>query len=533
MATRDGHPRGAAANAHPHVCNDGSIAVVHNGIIENHKDIRTFLENNGYKLKTNTDTEVIPNLIHYFYSKTGSLRDAVVDAVRQLKGSYAIVVLAEQGNRLYAARKSSPMVVASDGKGAAVASDISALPEGCNKAIYPDDDEIVEIEGSDIRIYDLNILPVDKQAQDINISNEEFSKQGFPHFMLKEIHESVDAIKNSMAGRVKPERDTVKLGGLKDVAERLKTVDRLLIVACGTSYYAGMTGKYFIEEHCRIPVEVRLASEFRYHDEPLDGRTAILAISQSGETADTLEAVKLAKQKKLLTLGLVNVVGSSIARETDAGVYTHAGPEIGVASTKAFVCQVVCLYMIGMYISGVRSREIIEALLRIPDLMSEALAEHKAVKRMAEQISTYKNTVFIGRKYMYPLSLEAALKLKEVSYIHAEGYSAGELKHGPLALIDNNFATIALAPYNDVYDKTASNLQEVHARKGPVFAFGSDRLSDVSDISKCLIKVPGIQDYVQPFATSIYVQLLAYYAGTKLGYDVDKPRNLAKSVTVE
>lgn len=531
------HGAPTEVNAHPHTNTDRTVAVVHNGIIENHSELREFLVKNGAKFVSQTDTEVIPHLLSYFYSQHRDPRRAMVQALELIRGSYAIgAIFADQPARILAARLSSPLVIGVGKDGYVLGSDATPLLGHADDIIYINDGEIADITPDGVQIITIDEQPVDPLVEKLEVDLESAKKGDYPHFMLKEIYEGADVIERAIAGRLRPENNIVKLGGLESAGRKLQKIKRIIIIGCGTSYYAGLVGEYLVEEIAGIPVEVELASEFRYRQAPIDKHTAVLAISQSGETADTLEALRKAKHDKLLTLGVVNVVGSSIARETTAGVYTHAGPELGVASTKAFLSQLSVLTLIALSLADrhdVRRKEIIPKLAEIPSLIRTMLEDTSAIQAIAEKYKDSRDMLFIGRRYNYPVALEGALKLKEVSYLHAEGYAAGEMKHGPLAMIDSSFPTVAIATDSELQEKVLSNMQEIRARSGPLIAIVNDTEGEVGTFADDFIIVPRTVEPLQPLVNVVALQLLAYYVGVARGLDVDRPRNLAKSVTVE
>ena len=540
-ATTLGHTRWAThgepseTNAHPHTDGTGRVFVVHNGIIENHKELRKYLEARGRVFVSETDTECVAHLIAEFISRGADFESALFSALAKIEGSYAFAIIdRENPDTIYAARLSSPLVIGVGEHENFLASDPSALIESTKRVIYLKDREVATITKSRTTTSDLNrrITPMDIKELEWNL--EAAQKGNFPHFMLKEIFEGPEVVRTAMRGRLK--KNVLKLGGLDLVRDKLDSMRRLIILACGTSYYAGLVGEYIFEEIAGIPTEVHFASEFRYRNEPFEPGTVALAISQSGETADTLAALKKAKEAKLLTLGLVNVVGSSIARETDAGIYNHAGPEVGVASTKAFLSQLTVLTMMALSLAGKKqkiNRELMDELQRIPEKIEAVLKQADEIKRLAAKYSSYQNFLFLGRRYNYPVALEGALKLKEISYLHAEGYGAGEMKHGPLAMISPEFPTIAVVPKNSVSEKMYSNIEEIRARKGPVLAIASEGDKKIASIADDVFYIPKTLEPLEPLLAVIPLQLFAYYIGTALGYNVDRPRNLAKSVTVE
>lgn len=526
-------------NAHPHHNQAHTIFVAHNGIIENHADIRKLLEKAGYHFISNTDTEVIPHFIDYYFKKLNNMDEAFERAVSELEGAYAIAMTTKhEPGKIYAAKLSSPLVVGIGKDAHMVGSDASAVADASTKLVYLDDYElaIVERRGYTIKNFQ-NKKPVKKTEEEIILEDIATSKSGYDHYMLKEIHESPQTIQNAILGRIKLESGEIKLGGLESVANQLRTIDRIIIIACGTSYYAGLVGEYLLEELAGIPVEVQQASEFKYRNEPLGPNTALLAISQSGETADTIAALKKVEGNGILRLGVVNAPGSTIARITDAGVYCHAGPEISVASTKAFIAQVSVLALIALWLGKGMVANYKNLLTDFADLPKKAeltLKHAQYIQNVAREYAHHRDFLFIGRGYEYPLALEGALKLKEVSYIHAEGYAAGEMKHGPLAMIDPNFPTFALAGCHALLDKTLSNLQEIKARSGHIVAVTTkDNTKKIGKLADHVIEIPKTADQFMPILEAIVVQLFAYYTALELGHDIDMPRNLAKSVTVE
>ena len=539
-----GHSRWAThggvteANAHPHADCKQNIFLVHNGIIENYQVIREKLKAKGHAFVSETDTEVLPHLIEHFFQ--GNLEEAVRKALQYVKGSYGIAVIAkEDPGKIVAARVSSPLVFSVNGSGGFVASDPSALISHSNKMVFLDDGEIAVIKESTFEVFDLQRNLKKKEVTELEWTLEEAQKGGYEHFMLKEIMEQPESIENSIRGRILAEEGRARLGGLAEVEKSLREVQGLNIIACGTSLNAGLVGEYMLEEYAGIPVDVDFASEFRYRKPIIDKDTASLFISQSGETADTLASLKEVKEKGGLALGIVNAVGSSITRETDAGVYNHAGPEIGVASTKAFTSQLAVLSLLTLLLgrqrqlSLVMGQRIAKEIARVPELVSQILSKASSVEALAQKYKGFENFLYIGRKYNYPVALEGALKLKEISYVHAEGYGAGEMKHGPIALIDENFPTIAICPSDSVYEKMISNIQEIKARNGKVIAIATEGDEGIKSIADDVFYIPKTLEMLTPLLSVIPLQLFAYYMGVLRGYDVDKPRNLAKSVTVE
>lgn len=538
-----GHTRWAThgepneTNAHPHAdCNE-AFFIVHNGIIENYKELRQVLKEKGHTILSDTDTELVAHLWEDFAKETGDIKTGFFETVRSIQGAYALVGVAKSDpSTIYASRLSSPMVIGVGENEHFIASDPSALVGRTQNVVYLNDGEIAQITETELKVADLNEQPSSYKVEQFEIDLEQAQKGSYPHFMLKEIFEGPEVVRTTFRGRLKTKDNIVKLGGLEQVEQELKQVKRLIITACGTSYYAGLMGEYLFEELTRLPVEVQFASEFRYREEPFDKNTAVLAISQSGETADTLAALRKAQENNLLTLGVVNTVRSTIARDTDAGVYNHAGPEIGVASTKAFLSQMTVLTLIAAYMARERKdlyKQILQELEQVPDKIENILEQHEKIAVIAEKYKNYKNFLFLGRRYNYPVALEGALKLKEISYIHAEGYGAGEMKHGPIAMIDENFPTVAIVPQNSVTEKMYSNLEEIKARRGPIMAIATEGDERIKSLTEDVIYVPSTVEPLEPFLTVVPLQLFAYYVGTGLGFDVDKPKNLAKSVTVE
>lgn len=528
-------------NAHPHSDQSGDVWLVHNGIIENHAELRADLEREGVVFSSDTDTEVLAQLIGRFHTRNISLQTAVTKALERVRGTYGLAVMSEkEPGKLVAARLGSPLMIGI-GKGEYfIASDATPLLPHTRQVVYLEDGEMAVITKDGYSVQNKSRGLVDKSINRLEWNAEAVQKKGFEHFMLKEIMEIPEVIENALRGRVLQKEGTAVLGGLKDAAKRLKSARRVLITGCGSAYYAGLVGEHLIEEFANIPVEVEIASELRYRPFTADPEhTVLIAVSQSGETADTLEAIRLAKKHGMLTLGVVNVVGSTIARETDAGVYNHAGPEIGVASTKAFVSQIVVLTLVALFLGRMREmpltegKEIVKALAKLPDTVRDMLKRADVVESVARKYATMSNALYIGRKYQCPIAYEGALKLKEISYIHAEGYGAGEMKHGPLALIEPSFPTIVLAPKDSLYEKTCSNIEEIRARGGKVLAVTTDRNEDIRRIVDDVIFVPKTLEPIETVLTTIALQLFAYYVALEKGMPIDKPRNLAKSVTVE
>jgi glucosamine--fructose-6-phosphate aminotransferase (isomerizing) len=543
--TAIGHTRWAThgtptiPNAHPHYNADKTIAVVHNGIVENHAEIRVYLETQGYKFVSETDTEVIPHLIDHHMRASKSFHEAVSKTLNQLRGAYALLIMtSKEPNTLYAARLSSPLVVGIAKNGVHVASDATAIMQHTKEVIYLNDHELIAMnrDGS-YHVTDFKrAQPVKRKTETLEYNAEQADLGTFKHFMLKEMYEAPDTVTSATRGRIRLDTNTVKLGGLESVTDQLKYIDRIVIVACGTSYYAGLVGEYLIEEIAGIPVEVQLASEFKYRNEPFSRGTALLAISQSGETADTIAALKKVENYGVLRLGVVNAVGSTIARITDAGVYCHAGPEQAVASTKAFIAQVTVLTLIALHLSGGNSplfKPILRELSVLPEKVEEILHHADDIKKVAKKYAKSRDFMYLGRTYGYPCALEGALKLKEISYIHAEAYAAGEMKHGPLAMIDKDFPTFAIATDSPMLEKTMSNMQEIKAREGKILAVATTGNKTVKKIADDVLYIPNSPEQTQPILIALTEMLFAYYVAVTNGHDVDRPRNLAKSVTVE
>lgn len=527
------------ANAHPHGDCSGIVWVAHNGIVENHKELRQGLERTGHIFRSGTDTEVIPHLIEEAM-KTQGFEDAVRTALSQIRGTYGLVIMsATEPDTLIAARNFSPLLLGLGDGEYIVASDASAVIRHTKNVMYLDDGEIAVLTPRGHRVSDAGRRPRAKEIHAIEWSLEQAQKNGHAHFMEKEIFEQPEALENSIRGRLIPDEGLAKLGGLADAADMLRAAQRIIITACGTAYLAGRIGEYMLEEYAGIPTEVDLASEFRYRKPVFRDGDVLLAISQSGETADTLAALREAKEKGVPALGIVNVVGSTIARETDAGVYQHVGPEIGVASTKAFTSQAAILALFTLMLgrqrdmSLVTGERIARELQRIPDAMRGVLAGHARIRALAEKYQPYRNFFFLGRKYNLPAAMEGALKLKEISYVHAEGYGAGELKHGPIAMIDAELPSVCIVPQDSVYEKMLSNMEEIRARGGPIIAVATEGDTRIRDIADDVVYIPKTLEMLTPLLAVLPLQLFAYHFGALRGLDVDKPRNLAKSVTVE
>lgn len=527
-------------NAHPHLNNDGTLFLIHNGIIENFQVLKKGLLKSGYKFNSDTDSEVVVHLIDNFLKLGYDLTKSVQLALNEVEGTYGMaIVYSKEPDKIIAARKGSPLVVGIGKNENFIASDVSAILAYTKQVIYLEDGEIGILKKDSFTAKNIYDHEIEKEVHEITMTLEEIDKGGYQHFMLKEIMEQPETVRNSLRGRIRTEEGTAVLGGLVDVAEQLANAKRILITACGTSWHAGLVGEYMFEQFCRIPTEVEYASEFRYRNPVIHKDDAIFFISQSGETADTLAALREAKMKGALVLGICNVVGSSIARETNAGVYTHAGPEIGVASTKAFTSQLTVLALITLLIarkkdlSKVDGKNIAEELSLIPDKIERILKLNDDIEKIAEEFKDATNFLYLGRGYNFPVALEGALKLKEISYIHAEGYPAAEMKHGPIALIDENMPVVFIAPKDSTYEKIISNIQEVKARGGRTIAIANEDDFEIDKLVDYTIKVPQTIRMLMPILTVIPLQLLAYHIAVKKGLNVDQPRNLAKSVTVE
>ncbi|MDD4074007.1 MAG: glutamine--fructose-6-phosphate transaminase (isomerizing) [Candidatus Pacebacteria bacterium] len=524
-------------NAHPHSDCKNEVFIVHNGIVENYKELKEKLIKEGHNFKSETDTEVIAHLIEKYY--IGKLEDAVKNALKDVRGTYGLVVIStREPDKMVVARMSSPLIIGVGEEEFLVASDPSAIINMTRQIINLDDGEIAVLKKDSIKIYKEE-KESQKNIETIDWDIEQAEKGGYEHFMLKEIMEEPITIEDAMRGRLLEEEGLVKLGGLDSVEKDLRKINNLFLIGCGTAHYACRVGKYMLEEYADIPTEVDVGSEFRYRKASIKNNSASIFISQSGETADTLSCLRENKEKGILTLGITNVVGSSQSRETDAGVYTRSGPEIAVASTKAFLGQLTILSLITVYLgrqrnmSVVMGKRIVSELKKIPALAQKILDNKEEIKKIAEKYKDYKNFWFIGRKYNYPIALEGALKLKEVSYVHAEGVAGGELKHGPLALVDENFPTIAICPSDSVYEKMISNIEEIKARKGKVIAIATEGNEEIKKIADDVIYIPKTLEMLTPLISVIPLHLFAYYFSNILERDIDKPKNLAKSVTVE
>ncbi len=527
-------------NAHPHSDNSGNISIVHNGIIENYSVLKKALINEGYTFNSETDTEVLAVFIGAMYKKVKDLETAVRLALSEVDGTFGLLVLScYEPDRIIAARRGSPLLVGIGENEYIAASDASAVIQFTKQVIYLQDNELAVISRDGYYTKTIDNQDTEREIEEIEFDLEQIEKSSFDHFMLKEIFEQPETIENAFRGRLLADEGDVKLGGLRNIEDKLRNCKRIIITACGTSWHAGLVGEYLIEHLANIPVEVEYASEFRYRNPVINSEDIVIAISQSGETADTLAAVKEAKQKGATVIGIVNVVGSSIARETEAGIYIHAGPEIGVASTKAFTSQITALTLVAIKLgrmkclSKAEAMKIANELKEIPNKIKLILDNANIIKEIAHNFKAVRNFLYLGRGYNFPVALEGALKLKEISYIHAEGYPAAEMKHGPIALIDENMPVVFIATKDDIYEKVISNIEEVRARKGRVISIANVGDTKIGDISDYVIYIPDTLPMLMPLLSVIPLQMLAYYMALELGWDIDKPRNLAKSVTVE
>lgn len=532
------HGRPSARNAHPHIDAAGRVAVVHNGVIENHAELRSFLEGQGIGFRSETDTEALAQLIGFFYSQTGDLLGSVRGALREARGAFGIaVVCADATDTLIAARRGSPLIVGTGHGEFTVASDAAALVGRAIQVTHLEDDEVILLGPEGLKAATADARPIQKQLAPLEASLAESSLAGYAHHMQKEIFEQPDSLRNAMRGRVHAGLDRVTLGGLKSLDRELPRLRRALLFGCGTSWHAALIGEYLLEELAGIPTEVEYASELRYRNPLIQEGTVAIAISQSGETTDTVAALREVQCRGATTLGIVNSVGSTIARETDAGVYLHAGPEIGVASTKAFTAQIAVLAMIALdlgrrrHLSPERTAELIDELATIPEKVTAALELDQQMKRLANEIIDRQNWLCLGRGVNLPVALEGALKLKEVSYIHAEGLPAAEIKHGPLAMIDSGMPVIVIAPRDRTYDQVLANIREVKSRDGRVIAIASQGDERIAEFADEVFFVPQTAPLLSPLVMAIPLQLLSYHAALARGHDVDKPRNLTKSVT--
>jgi glucosamine--fructose-6-phosphate aminotransferase (isomerizing) len=537
------HGQVTEENAHPHSDCGKNIWLAHNGIIENYKELKKELLEKGHRFISETDTEVLAHLIEgIMNNELGimDLKEAVRLALKRVRGTYGLTIIDKrEPNKLIAVRNFSPLLLGIGENEYIVASDASAVLRHTRKIIYLNDGEMAILTPHSHQIFNLNNHLIAREPEELEWTKESAQKGGYPHFMLKEIFEQPEAIENSIRGRLVQDAGTAKLGGLENIKKELREIERIHIAACGTAYLAGRIGEYMLEEYAGIPVEVDLASEFRYR-KPVFGKNDLMVIiSQSGETADTLAALREAKEKEILTLGIVNVVGSTLARETDAGVYQHIGPEIGVASTKAFTSQVAILALLTLFLGRQRNMSLVSGmrickeLQQISQILRFILDQNDTIKKISEKYQKHRNFFYLGRKYNMPIALEGALKLKEISYVHAEGYGAGEMKHGPIAMIDENFPSIVISPLDSVYDKNISTIEEIKARRGPIIAIATEGDKEIKNLADDVIYIPKTLEMLTPILSVIPLQLFAYHFGVLRGYDVDKPRNLAKSVTVE
>lgn len=534
------HGEVSERNAHPHLDASGKIAVAHNGIIENHAAIRSLLEKEGVTFKTETDTESLVQLIGYLYEKSNDLLGSVRQALRDVQGTFGVVIICEdEPETLIAARRGSPLIVGMGDQEYIVASDGSAIVEHTDQVVYLEDNEVVKLGPEGLLATTIDAEPLKKEVDTLEVSLEEIELGTYEYYMLKEIHEQPQSMRDVMRGRIDVRGRQVTLGGLKNLERELAGYHRVLLTACGTAWHAGLIGEFLFEELARVPTEVEYASELRYRNPIIEENTLAIAISQSGETADTLAALREVQTKGATAFGVVNVVGSSIARETDAGVYLHVGPEIGVASTKAFTAQIAVLAMIATdmgrrrHLSPEETFRVLDELRQIPDKVEQVLELDSQIKALATRLSSYDNWLYLGRGVNYPVALEGALKLKELSYIHAEGMPAAEMKHGPIALIDDGMPVVVLAARDHTYDKVLANIEEVRGRGGCVIAVANEQDSELDRLADEVLIVPKTLSILSPLVTTIPLQLLAFHAAVIRGKDVDKPRNLAKSVTVE
>lgn len=537
------HGEPSDRNAHPHTSMNGNFVLVHNGIIENYAELKADLKKNGIKFKSETDTEVLVNLIEYFYEKGEDLNAeiAVRFALSKVVGAYGIAVICKnEKDQIIVARKGSPLVIGIGHGEYFVASDATPIIPYTNSVIYLNDHDVAIITKDSLTLKTIENIPVAFKITKVDMTIGDLEKGDFEHFMLKEIFEQPKTIEDTFRGRITPDHTEIKLGGLLDIFPKLLKARRIIIIGCGTSWHAALVGEYLIEEYARIPVEVEYASEFRYRNPILSSEDVVIAITQSGETADTLAALRMAKEKGATILGICNVVGSSIARETDAGVYTHAGVEIGVASTKAFTAQVTVLTLLALKLAREKEeisaevfQNLVQELTEIPDKIQSILVTHPHIQQVASKYKDAMNALYLGRGCLFPVALEGALKLKEISYIHAEGYAAGEMKHGPIALVDDNLPVVVVAAKDSYYEKIVSNIQEVKARKGNIIAVVTEGDDGLKGMVNDLFVIPKSHPAVTPLLAIIPLQLFSYYIAVMRGCDVDQPRNLAKSVTVE
>ncbi len=533
------HGKPAEKNAHPHTDCSGSLSLVHNGIIENYVELKDRLVKQGHRFTSETDTEVVAHLIEEYIKSGVDTEQAFAMATKELRGTYGIaMVSANEPEKLFVARMGSPLLIGVGKDEYFVASDVSAILAHTKRVVYLEDGERAVITRDGYVVKSGKIVQK-KTVSDVEWSEKEAKRGGYPHFMLKEIFDQPESFADALRGRLLPDEGTARLGGLREVEKRLEGIRRIVIVSCGTSYHAGLVGEYMLEEYAGIPVEVEFASEFRYRKPMLDKYTAVIALSQSGETADTLAAIREAKNKGALTLGIVNVVGSTIARETDAGVYNHAGPEVSVASTKAFTSQLAILSLLTLYLgrkrgmSLVTGQRIAREMLKLPRLMERIFEQSGMIKKLAKKYANRKNYLYLGRKYNFPIAFEGALKVKEIAYVSAQGYPTGEMKHGPIALIDRDALALFIMPVDSVYEKSVSGLEEIKARGGTVLAVTTEGNTGLEKKADAVVYIPKTLEMLTPILSVIPLQLFAYHMSVALGYDVDRPRNLAKSVTVE
>ncbi len=527
-------------NAHPHWDCSGRIALVHNGIIENYEALKEALVKEGHKFRSQTDTEVIVHLIEKFYK--GKLEEAARKALRQVRGAYAIAVICkEEPGKLVGARLGSPLIASTGENGGLLASDIPAVLDYTNEVVILDDGEMAVLTPKGLQVFNLKqARPLNKKRVKINWDAAQAEKEGFPHFMLKEIHEQPQAVRNTLLGRIAEKKDAVLLPEVQSLEKAFHSMEKIVIISCGTAWHAGLVGKYMLEEYTRIPVEVDIASEFRYRNPLINEKTLVLAITQSGETADTLAGLRQAKAKGARILSICNVLGSSIPRESDGVIYTHAGPEIAVASTKAYTCQLAVLYLLTLYLAKLKNtlsplklEQLLLELEAIPRAQEQLLRNKKIILECARRYYRSFGFLYLGRSVNFPTALEGALKIKEISYIHAEGYGAGEMKHGPIALINPHLPVVCLAAHSRIYEKMLSNIEEIKARRGIVISVASEGDKLIAHHSNHVVYIPRVREFLSPLLTVLPLQLLAYYIAVKRGCDVDQPRNLAKSVTVE
>lgn len=532
------HGAPTVANAHPHSDMSEKVWVVHNGIIDNYRELKEGLLAQGLSFYSDTDTEVLAKLIGVFYS--GSLIEAVTHALRSVRGTYGLVVISERNpGEIIAARLGSPIVIGLGSDGNFVSSDPSALLTHTKDVVYLDDGDIATITADKYSVATIGGKKQNKKAEKIEWNQEAVQKNGYDYFMLKEIFEGPEVVASAIRGRLLVDKGRAKLGGLESISNRLATIESLQVIGCGSAYYAGQVGKYMLEEFANIPTQVELGSEYRYKKVFPDKKSAVICVSQSGETADTRASMKKAQENGFLTLGIVNAVGSAIAREIDAGVYNHAGPEIAVASTKAFLSQLTVFVLVTLFLARERGMsqaegvEIAKGLEALPETIGKILESHKKIEKIAKKYSGYRDFMYMGRTSHAPIASEGSLKLKEVTYIHAEAYAGGELKHGSIAMLDDKFPVFALVPQNEVYEKMISNIEEVKARQAPIIALATEGDLHISAIADDVIFVPKVHPILQPIVSTVPLQLFAYYIGVAKELNVDRPRNLAKSVTVE